>query len=127
MRGHSPIDASTVALQAWSCTPTLASARARCRSVTTGPPPATSQSRAAPRPGGVELVTADRADSESLDRACAGAQHLCLSSSPPRDQITLETNGIDAADRAGIEHVVEMSNIPSEGLDGGGQGNDRAI
>jgi len=81
----------------------------------------------APRPDGAELVTADLADPESLDRACAGAQRLFLLSSPTRDQITLETNGIEAAERAGIEHVVKISNIPIEGLDDGLHGNHRAI
>jgi len=81
----------------------------------------------APRAEGAELVTADLADPESLDRACAGAQRLFLLSSPTRDQIALETNGIDAAERAGIEHVVKISNIPIEGLDDGLHGNHRAI
>ena len=81
----------------------------------------------APRPEGAELVTADLADPESLDRACADAQRLFLLSSPTRDQIALETNGIDAAERAGIEHVVKISNIPIDGLDDGLHGNHRAI
>lgn len=80
-----------------------------------------------PRPDGAELVTADLADPESLDRVCAGAQRLFLVSSPTRDQIALETNGVDAAERAGIEHVVKISNIPIDGLDDGLHGNHRAI
>jgi uncharacterized protein YbjT (DUF2867 family) len=41
--------------------------------------------------------------------------------------VPLETNGIDAAERAGVEHVVKISNIPIAGLDGGLHGNHRAI
>ncbi len=81
----------------------------------------------APRPGDAELVTADLADAESLDRAFAGVHRVFLLSSPTRDQLRLETNGIDAAERAGVEHVVKISNIPIAGLDDGLHGNHRAI
>jgi uncharacterized protein YbjT (DUF2867 family) len=81
----------------------------------------------APRPDGVELVTADLADADSLDRAFAGARRVFLLSSPTRDQPRLEINGIDAAERAGVEHVVKISNIPIAGLDDGLHGNHRAI
>jgi uncharacterized protein YbjT (DUF2867 family) len=81
----------------------------------------------APRPDGVELVTADLGDPDSLDRAFAGARRVFLVSSPTREQVRLETNGIEAAERAGLEHVVKVSNIPIDGLDGGVHGNHRAI
>jgi uncharacterized protein YbjT (DUF2867 family) len=81
----------------------------------------------APRPEGVELVTADLADAASLDRAFENARRVFLLSSPTRDQPRLETNGIAAAERAGIEHVVKISNIPIVGLDDGLHGNHRAI
>ena len=81
----------------------------------------------APRPDGAELVTADLGDRESLDRAFAGAARVFLLSSPARDQTTLETSGIEAAERAGIEHVVKVSNIPISRLDDGLHGNHRAI
>jgi uncharacterized protein YbjT (DUF2867 family) len=80
-----------------------------------------------PRPDGVELVTADLADADSLDRAFTGARRVFLLSSPTRHQLRLETNGIDAAERAGVEHVVKVSNIPVAGLDHGLHGNHRAI
>jgi uncharacterized protein YbjT (DUF2867 family) len=81
----------------------------------------------APRPDGVELVTADLADADSLDRAFAGARRVFLLSSPTRDQPRLETNGIEAAERSGVEHVVKISNIPIAGLGDGLHGNHRAI
>jgi uncharacterized protein YbjT (DUF2867 family) len=81
----------------------------------------------APRPDGVELVPADLGEPESLDRAFAGARRLFLLSSPTREQARLETNGIEAAERAGIEHLVKISNIPIAGLDAGLHGNHRAI
>ena len=81
----------------------------------------------APRPDGAELVAADLADPASLDRAFAGAQRLFLLSSPTREQVMLETNGVDAAERTGIEHIVKISNIPIAGLDEGLHGNHRAI
>jgi uncharacterized protein YbjT (DUF2867 family) len=80
-----------------------------------------------PRPDGVELVTADLADPDSLDRALAGAGRVFLLSSPTREQVRLETNGIDAAERAGIEHIVKISNIPIPRLADGLHGNHRAI
>src|SRR4029077_7778603 len=65
----------------------------------------------APRPDGAELVTADLADPGALYAASAGAHRLFLLSSPRRGQVALETNGVDAAEGAGIEHIVKISNI----------------
>jgi uncharacterized protein YbjT (DUF2867 family) len=48
-------------------------------------------------------------------------------SSPTADQVVLETNAIAAAEAAGVEHVVKISNIPIPGLDGGLHGNHRAV
>jgi uncharacterized protein YbjT (DUF2867 family) len=81
----------------------------------------------APRTDGVELMTADLADPQSLDDAFAGARRVFLLSSPTRAQVALETNGIAAAERAGVEHIVKISNIPIAGLDGGLHGNHRAL
>jgi uncharacterized protein YbjT (DUF2867 family) len=52
---------------------------------------------------------------------------MFLVSSPTRDQVQLETNAIEAAERAGVEHVVKISNIPIRGLETGLHGNHRAI
>ena len=61
-------------------------------------------------------------------RACAGVQrHVPRVSSPTRDQVELETNAIEAAEAAGVEHIVKVSNIPIAGLDTGLHGNHRAI
>ena len=52
---------------------------------------------------------------------------MFLLSSPTQEQVTLETNAIDAAEAAGIERIVKVSNIPIDGLDAGLHGNHRAI
>jgi uncharacterized protein YbjT (DUF2867 family) len=50
-----------------------------------------------------------------------------LQSSPTADQVQLETNAIEAAERAGVHRIVKLSNIPIDGLDTGLHGNHRAI
>ena len=52
---------------------------------------------------------------------------MFLVSSPTRDQVELETNAIEAAERAGVERIVKVSNIPVAGLESGLHGNHRAI
>jgi uncharacterized protein YbjT (DUF2867 family) len=80
------------------------------------------------RPGVVDgAVVADLADPESLTAAFVGATRLFLMSSPVRDQVVLETNAIEAAEAAGIERIVKVSNIPIAGLESGLHGNHRAI
>jgi len=73
------------------------------------------------------VVRADLADPESLTAAFAGVQRAFLVSSPEQDQVTLETNAIVAAEGAGVEHIVKVSNIPITGLETGLHGNHRAI
>jgi uncharacterized protein YbjT (DUF2867 family) len=74
-----------------------------------------------------DAVFADLADVASLDRAFAGGTSLFLVSSPVPEQVQLETNAIDAAERAGMVRIVKVSNIPIAGLDRGVHGNHRAI
>jgi uncharacterized protein YbjT (DUF2867 family) len=74
-----------------------------------------------------EVALADLSDPASLVPALRGARALFLLSSPTQAQVTLETNAIDAAEAAGIERIVKVSNIPIDGLDGGLHGNHRAI
>jgi uncharacterized protein YbjT (DUF2867 family) len=82
----------------------------------------------APIPDGVaEIVRGDLHDPASLLDACAGVQRIFLVSSPAADQVTLETNAIAAAERAGVAHVVKVSNIPVPGLASGLHRNHRAI
>ena len=76
---------------------------------------------------GVEIVRADLGEPDSLDRAFAGVQRVFLVSSPTQDQITLETNAITAAERAGVERIVKIANLPIAGLDAGLHGNHRDI
>jgi uncharacterized protein YbjT (DUF2867 family) len=52
---------------------------------------------------------------------------MFLVSSPTREQVALETNAIEAAERAGLERIVKVSNIPIAGLESGLHGNHRAI
>jgi uncharacterized protein YbjT (DUF2867 family) len=72
-------------------------------------------------------VVADLSDPASLDVAFKGATRVFIQSSPVRDQVALETNAIEAAERAGVERIVKLSNIPIAGLDTGLHGNHRAI
>lgn len=69
----------------------------------------------------------DLADRSSLDAATHGVRAMFLQSSPSREQVVLETNAIEAAERAGVDRVVKISNIPIAGLDSGLHGNHRAI
>jgi NAD(P)H dehydrogenase (quinone) len=84
-----------------------------------------------PLPDGVgtlrDVVVGDLRDRASLERACSGVASMFLVSSPTRDQVELETNAIEAAERAGIERIVKVSNIPIAGLESGLHGNHRAI
>jgi len=72
-------------------------------------------------------VRADLHDPSTLGAAFADVQRVFLISSPTRDQLTVETNAIVAAEQAGVEHIVKVSNLPIVGLDSGLHGNHRAI
>jgi uncharacterized protein YbjT (DUF2867 family) len=74
-----------------------------------------------------DVVLGDLGDPSSLDRACAGADRMFLVSSPTQDQVRLETNAIEAAERAGVSHIVKVSNIPIAGLETGLHGNHRSV
>ena len=74
-----------------------------------------------------EVVTGDLHDRESVWDACAGVTAMFLVSSPTQDQVELETNAIEAAEAAGVERIVKVSNIPIPGLETGLHGNHRAI
>lgn len=76
---------------------------------------------------GVSVVRADLSDPASLATAFSGVERVFLVSSPTKDQIALETNAIVAAESAGVQHIVKVSNLPIAGLDGGLHGNHRAI
>jgi uncharacterized protein YbjT (DUF2867 family) len=78
-------------------------------------------------PAVADIVIGDLRDRASLDRACAGITSLFLVSSPTPDQVELEANAIEAAENAGVERIVKVSNIPIPGLETGLHGNHRAI
>ena len=73
------------------------------------------------------VVRADLDDPSTLGRAFADVQRVFLVSSPTRGQVEAETNAIVAAERAGVQHVVKVSNLPVAGLDSGLHGNHRAL
>jgi len=79
------------------------------------------------RDGPYTIVRADLRDAATLGTAFADVQRVFLISSPTRDQFTVETNAIVAAERAGVEHVVKVSNLPIVGLDSGLHGTHRAL
>ena len=74
-----------------------------------------------------EVAVGDLRGPESLRAACAGVTSMFLVSSPTQDQVQLETNAIEAAEAAGVERIVKVSNIPIAGLETGLHGNHRAI
>jgi uncharacterized protein YbjT (DUF2867 family) len=74
-----------------------------------------------------EVVVGDLRDPASLRDACMGVTSMFLLSSPTRDQVELETNAIEAAEKAGVTRIVKVSNIPIAGLETGLHGNHRAI
>ena len=76
---------------------------------------------------GGDVFVGDLADAASIAAACAGVDRMFLVSSPTREQVVLETNAITAAERAGVERIVKISNIPIVGLDTGLHGSHRAI
>jgi uncharacterized protein YbjT (DUF2867 family) len=74
-----------------------------------------------------DVVVGDLRDPEALRAACAGVASMFLVSSPTQDQVELETNAIEAAEAAGVERIVKVSNIPIAGLETGLHGNHRTI
>jgi uncharacterized protein YbjT (DUF2867 family) len=74
-----------------------------------------------------DVLVGDLRDRASLERACSGVTSMFLVSSPTRDQVELETNAIEAAERAAVERIVKVSNIPIAGLESGLHGNHRVI
>ena len=67
-----------------------------------------SPERAAGLPDGVEAVVGDL---ETLDGALDGVERLFLMSPASPDQMRQESAAIDAARKAGVEHVVKLSAI----------------
>jgi uncharacterized protein YbjT (DUF2867 family) len=85
------------------------------------------------RPSGPDVdgvdasVRADLRDPSSLAAAFADVRRVFLVSSATEDQVEVETNAIVAAETAGVEHLVKISNLPVAGLDSGLHGNHRAV
>jgi uncharacterized protein YbjT (DUF2867 family) len=60
-------------------------------------------------PAGVEAVTGDLADPESLARAMAGIEDVFLLCGPSAQEVQLNRNAIDAARESGVELLVRSS------------------
>ena len=60
-------------------------------------------------PGGVEVVSGDLGDRDSLDRAFAGAEKAFLLCGPREDEVELNRNAIDAAADADVKLLVRSS------------------
>jgi uncharacterized protein YbjT (DUF2867 family) len=58
---------------------------------------------------GAELAVGDCADPASLDAALGGVDHVFIVLPGAPDQVALETNAIEAVQRAGGAHVVKLS------------------
>jgi uncharacterized protein YbjT (DUF2867 family) len=64
--------------------------------------------------GGVETVTGDLEDVDSLRSAVAGAERMFLLCGPTEDEVTLNRNAIDVARDAGIRLLVRSSILGSD-------------
>ncbi len=84
----------------------LAAAGVPCRAMVRNPDKA-----AAVRLPGVEIVRGDLADPASLDAALRGVNHALLVSTFDPQQVALQGNFIQAAQRAQVEHVVKISGL----------------
>ncbi len=65
-------------------------------------------------PAGVDVVAGDFRDAASLDAALAGADRAYLVGPSQQDQIALETAFVEAAQRAGLAHLVRLSIIGAD-------------
>jgi uncharacterized protein YbjT (DUF2867 family) len=82
----------------------LAAAGVPCRAMVRNPDKATEL-----RLPGVEIVRGDFAEAASLDAALRGVNHAVLLSTFDPQQVELQGNFIQAAQRAKVEHVVKLS------------------
>jgi uncharacterized protein YbjT (DUF2867 family) len=64
-------------------------------------------------PDGVEAVTGDLADLDSLRSAIAGAERMFLLCGPTEEEVQLNRNAIDAAKEAGVRLLVRSSILGS--------------
>jgi uncharacterized protein YbjT (DUF2867 family) len=60
-------------------------------------------------PAGVEVAAGDFRDAASLEAALAGVDHAYLVGPAGPDQVELETAFVEAAQRAGLAHLVRLS------------------
>jgi uncharacterized protein YbjT (DUF2867 family) len=60
-------------------------------------------------PAGVEVAAGDFRDAASMEAALAGVDHAYLVGPSLPDQVELETAFVEAARRAGLEHLVRLS------------------
>ncbi len=65
-------------------------------------------------PAGVEVAAGDFRDPASIEAALAGADHAYLVGPSVPDQVELETAFVEAAQRAGLAHLVRLSVIGAD-------------
>jgi uncharacterized protein YbjT (DUF2867 family) len=63
---------------------------------------------------GVEVVLGDLSDPETLRPALAGIDQVFLLSAPALNQVELESNMVDAAKKAGVQHIVKFSAMTAD-------------
>jgi len=68
-------------------------------------------------PAGVEVAAGDFRDPASLDAALAGIDHAYLVGPSAPDQVELETAFVEAAQRAGLAHLVRLSVVGADQAD----------
>ena len=65
-------------------------------------------------PAGVEVAAGDFRDGASIEAALAGVDHAYLVGAAGPDQVELETAFVEAAQRAGLAHLVRLSIIGAD-------------
>ena len=57
----------------------------------------------------VEIVEGDLSDKASIERALEGVETLFLLTNPGPEQVALQRNAVEAAQEAGVQHIVKVS------------------
>lgn len=87
----------------------LSAAGAKVRALVRNP-----QKAASIQKPNVEIALGDLSKPETLDAALRGADHVLLLSSPDPNQVELQSDLIQAAQRAGTQHLVKLSALGAD-------------
>ena len=63
------------------------------------------------REAGIEVVIGDMSDPAALDKAMQGVKRVLLVTPNGEQQLSLEKNVVEAAKKAGVEHLVKVSSM----------------